>query len=413
MNDAMTTKKTTHNRHLLNSFCAPCQPYKIYVKKLIKLGIRFLMAHFMSIIPRKKPQIQAPTKKIEINLIGLPPTSGLGMTLQSIYKSLRFKIKMNVTFFPTVNFAKCVGNINVFVGNPDVVISALLRYGYFAMYRQYTIGLWFWELENTPKIWSITRKWTDEIWVQTDFLFDIFKELNLNVHKIPFALDRSFVRNKKMSRDYFRLPKKKFIFLFAFDHNSYYERKNPEAIVRAFKKAFGDRDDVYLLIKTTHAKFHPEKEYQLKTLIGLSSNIELRDKFLSNTEQSSLLDLCDSYVSLHRSEGLGLGMAEAMSIGKPVIATNYSGNLEFMNDKNSLLVRYTKTNLKNDSYLYAKNQAWAEPDVSHAAQCMKKIKDDKGFRERISKQASKDMMRFTLKNQQQAILKRLEAASYA
>jgi glycosyltransferase involved in cell wall biosynthesis len=372
----------------------------------------------MNFIPRKTPQIQAPTKKLEINLIGLPPTSGLGMTLQSIYKSLRFKIKMNVTFFPTakgvytLNFSKCVGNINVFVGNPDMVISALLRYGYFAMYRQYTIGLWFWELENIPKNWSITRKWTDEIWVQTDFLFDVFKKLNLNVHKIPFALDKTFVRNKNMNRDYFRLPKKKFIFLFTFDHNSYYDRKNPEAIVRAFKKAFGDRDDVYLLIKTTHAKFHPEKERQLKTLIGPASNIELRDEFLSNVEQSSLINLCDGFISLHRSEGLGLGMAEAMSHGKPVVATNYSGNLEFMNNKNSLLVRYTKTNLKIDSYIHAKNQAWAEPDVNHAALCIKKIKDDKAFRERIAKQASKDMKRFTLKNQQQAILKRLEA-SYA
>jgi glycosyltransferase involved in cell wall biosynthesis len=99
-----------------------------------------------------------------------------------------------------------------------------------------------------------------------------------------------------------------------------------------------------------------------------------------------------------------------MALGKPVIATNYSGNLEFMNDKNSLLVSYTKTKLKNSSYLYTKNQTWAEPDVSHAARCIKKIKDDKAFREKISKQALKDMKRFTLKNQQQAILKRLGAS---
>ena len=88
----------------------------------------------------------------------------------------------------------------------------------------------------------------------------------------------------------------------------------------------------------------------------------------------------------------------------------YPKQLEFMNDKNSLLVRYTKTNLKIDSYLHAKNQVWAEPDLSHAAHFMKKIKDNKAFRECIAKQASKDMKRFTLKNQQQAILKRLGAS---
>jgi glycosyltransferase involved in cell wall biosynthesis len=103
-------------------------------------------------------------------------------------------------------------------------------------------------------------------------------------------------------------------------------------------------------------------------------------------------------------------MLEAMSFGKPVIATNYSGNLEFMNDKNCLLVSYTKKKLKNTSYFYSKNQTWAEPDVSHATQCIKKIKDDKAFREKISKQALKDIKRFTLKSQQQAILKRLGAS---
>ena len=141
-----------------------------------------------------------------------------------------------------------------------------------------------------------------------------------------------------------------------------------------------------------------------------SLNIELRDQFLSNLEQISLVSLCDAYISLHRSEGLGLGMAEAMAMGKPVIGTNYSGNLEFMNDKNSLLVRCKKTSLRNDSYLHAGNQVWAEPDTNHAAQFMKKIKDNKAFREKIAKQALIDMKRFTLKNQQQAILKRLEVS---
>jgi glycosyltransferase involved in cell wall biosynthesis len=103
-------------------------------------------------------------------------------------------------------------------------------------------------------------------------------------------------------------------------------------------------------------------------------------------------------------------MAEAMAMGKPVIATNYSGNLEFMNNKNSLLVRCKKTSLRNNSYLHAENQVWAEPDTNHAAQFMKKIKDNKALREKIAKKACVDMKRFTLKNQQQAILKRLGAS---
>ena len=136
----------------------------------------------------------------------------------------------------------------------------------------------------------------------------------------------------------------------------------------------------------------------------------MRDQFLGSVEQLSLINECDAYVSLHRSEGLGLGMAEAMALGKPVIATNYSGNLEFMTHKNSCLVKFAKVNLKKHSYLYSDGQAWAEPNINQAALLMKKIKDNKVFREKIAKQAFMDMKRFTLKNQQQAILKRLEAS---
>jgi len=285
------------------------------------------------------------------------------------------------------------------------LLHTLIKLPILPLYKNKNIGLFFWELEKIPKNWLRLSHWIDEIWVQSDFVLQTFKKMTPHVYKIPFVLDLKI--NKKLNRKSFNLPLKPFIFLFTFDYWSFYDRKNPAAIVRAFKKAFGDRHDVYLFIKTTHAKSHPEKERQLKKLIGPSPNIELRDEFLSDVEQGSLMNLCDAYVSLHRSEGLGLGMAEAMALGKPVVATNYSGNLEFMNDKNSLLVRYTKTNLKDDSYHHAWNQAWAEPDTNHAAQFMKKIKDDKAFRESIAKQASRDMKRFTLKNQQQAILKRL------
>ncbi len=362
------------------------------------------------ITPRKPPNKENNHHKNGLNLIGPNPDRGVGFTLESIRNSMRGKLPTNRMYLPANlnQKSKYVFRNNLFAGNPEMLINAFLKLPALPLYQNKNIGLFFWELEKMPNNWLGLSHWIDEIWVQSDFVLQTFKKMTPHVYKIPFVLDLKI--NKKLNRKSFNLADKPFIFLFTFDYLSYFERKNPEAIVRAFKKAFGDRLDVYLLIKTTHAKFHPEKEHQLKTLIGPSSNIELRDEFLPNVEQSSLINLCDAYVSLHRSEGLGLGMAEAMSLGKPVIATNYSGNLEFMNDKNSLLVRYTKINLKNDSYLYAKNQAWAEPDESHATQFMKKIKDDKALRESISKQASRDMKRFTLKNQQQAILKRIGAS---
>jgi glycosyltransferase involved in cell wall biosynthesis len=380
--------------------------------ELTKKFIRQIFFYLMMITPRKLPIKENNYHKNGLNLIGPNPDRGLGFALESIRDSMKGRLPTNRMYLPANPNQKSryVYKNNLFVGNPEMLKNALIKLPILPFYQNKNIGLFFWELEKIPNNWLRINHWIDEIWVQSDFVLKIFKQMTPRVFKIPFALDVKI--NKKLNRKFFNLPEKPFIFLFTFDYWSFYDRKNPEAIVRAFKKAFGDRHDVYLLIKTTHAKLHSEKDRQLKTLIGPASNIELRDEFLPNVEQSSLINLCDAYVSLHRSEGLGLGMAEAMSHGKPVIATNYSGNLEFMNDKNSLLVRYTKTNLKNDSYLHAENQAWAEPDVSHAAQFMKKIKDNKAFRERIAKQASKDMKRFTLKNQQQAILKRLEA-SYA
>ena len=98
----------------------------------------------------------------------------------------------------------------------------------------------------------------------------------------------------------------------------------------------------------------------------------------------SMINQSHCYVSLHRAEGLGFGMAEAMFLGKPVIATNYSGNLEFMSKNNSLLVKYKLIKIKKNDYIHRKNQYWADPDKNHAAYLMKKIREDKVVRDKIS-----------------------------
>ena len=374
----------------------------------IKNLIRQLIIYLMIMTPRKSFNHQNAHKLKGLNLIGPDADRGLGFTLESVRQSLNHKLPTHRMCLPTVTKQKSryAYESNLFVGSPDMLVHALIRFPVSPLYHNKNIGLFFWELEKIPHEWLRLRHWLDEIWVQSDFLLNIFKKMSVPVHKIPFTLNLKI--NKKLNRKSFKLPQKPFIFLFTFDYLSFYDRKNPEAIVRAFKKAFGNREDVYLLIKSTHAGSDTTHARQLKTAIGQSLNIELRDQSLGNVEQLSLINLCDAYVSLHRSEGLGLGMAEAMALGKPVIATDYSGNLEFMNDTNSLLVRHKKINVKKESYIHSHNQVWAEPDTNHAAQFMKKIKDNKAFREKIAKQALMDMRRYTLKNQQQAILKRLE-----
>ncbi|MCX7182609.1 MAG: glycosyltransferase family 4 protein [Nitrosospira sp.] len=360
--------------------------------------------------PRKSFNHKNAQKLNGLNLIGPDADRGLGFTLESVRQSLKHKLPTHRMYLPAITKqkSKYIHQGNLFVGNPEMLLNALIQFPISPLYQNKNIGLFFWELEKIPLEWLRLRHWLDEIWVQSDFVLKTFKKMSVPVHKIPFVLNLKI--NKKLDRKYFKLPQKPFIFLFTFDYLSFYDRKNPEGVVSAFKKAFGNREDVYLLIKSTHANNDSIHARQLKSVIGQSLNIELRDQFLDSVEQLSLINLCDAYVSLHRSEGLGLGMAEAMALGKPVIATNYSGNLEFMSHKNSCLVKFTKVNLQKYSYLYSDDQVWAEPDINQAALLIKKIKDNKAFREKIAKQALIDMKRFTLKNQQQAILKRLEAS---
>lgn len=376
----------------------------------IKKFIRQLIVYLMIITPRKSLNHKNTQNLNGLNLIGPDADRGLGFTLESVRQSIKNKLPTHRMSLPTLSKqkSKYVYQSNLFVGNPEMLVHALIQFPISPLYHNKNIGLFFWELEKIPHEWIRLRHWFDEIWVQSDFVLNTFKKMSVPVHKIPFALNLKI--NKKLNRTSFNLPKKPFIFLFTFDYLSFYDRKNPEGVLRAFKKAFGDRDDVYLFIKSTHASADTVHARQLKSLIGQSLNVELRDQFLDSDEQRSLISLCDAYISLHRSEGLGLGMAEAMALGKPVIATNYSGNLEFMNNMNSCLVKFTKTALEKRSYLYTDNQTWAEPDIHHAAQCIKKIKDNPTFRKKISKQALMDMRKNSLKNQQQAILKRLKVS---
>lgn len=380
--------------------------------RLIKELIKKCVAYALFFIPR--PSFIAPKGNIKgVNLIGPLANCGLGIVTQSIQNSLRPKMKVNRMLFSKFSLwggQRFLFKNNIFVCSPNMMLKVPLSPSIFPFCNSRNIGLFFWELERPSQEWRWLKTWMDEVWVHSDFLVKSFSKMFRSVHKIPFVLDLKF--NKKLNRSYFKLPKNAFIFIFSFDYWSEYVRKNPEALVQAFKKAFGDRSDVYLLIKSTHAKYRPDEATKLKSLIGSAKNIELRDVFISSENMISLINLCDCYVSLHRAEGLGLGMAEAMALGKPVIATNYSGNLEFMNDKNSCLVSYKKIPIKKNAYPHCNhdtnNGDWADPDLKQAADYMQKIKANKAFREKIAKQALMDMKRFTLKKQQQAILKRLE-----
>ncbi len=238
--------------------------------------------------------------------------------------------------------------------------------------NRYNIGYWFWELANFPARWQASFEPFDEIWVASTFCQEsIAKSSPIPVVKMTFPI---ILSDKEIApdRDMFKIPKDKFLFLFSFDYLSVFERKNPLAVLKAFNKAFDKRDDVILVVKTINMEYAPEKVEQLKAEMR-RSNVHLLEGHLSRHEMLTLVASCDSYVSLHRSEGFGLGMAQAMYFGKPVIATGYSGNMEFMNHNNSFLVKYKLTELEQDFGPYEKGNFWAEPDINDAADLMYRV----------------------------------------
>jgi glycosyltransferase involved in cell wall biosynthesis len=175
------------------------------------------------------------------------------------------------------------------------------------------------------------------------------------------------------------LPENRFLFLFFFDFRSFIQRKNPWAALRAFAAAF--RDDpsapVNLVIKMNGTGACPE-DYQ--TFLALDAvrdpRVILIDRVMEDREIKELVRLCDCFLSLHRSEGFGRGLAEAMYFGKPVIATGYSGNLDFMNEMNSCLVDCTLVPVGAEEYPYGAGQRWAEPDVEQAAWYLRQLVAD-------------------------------------
>ena len=239
----------------------------------------------------------------------------------------------------------------------------------------YRIAYWNWELESIPAEWIELAPLVDEIWSPTQFVAQAMRSrMPLPVFKIEPGVEIG--RIESVSRESLGIPDDHYVFLFMFDMYSEIERKNPLAVIRAFRAAFSPGEKATLVIKTSRGQADREGLERLQKA-ARENGVILIDQVVSRARAYGFLEMCDCFVSLHRSEGFGLGLAEAMLLGKPAIATNYSGNLSFMNAGNSLLVDYTLTEIARSGPIYAKGNVWAEPSVEHAAACMRKLYDDR------------------------------------
>jgi glycosyltransferase involved in cell wall biosynthesis len=237
----------------------------------------------------------------------------------------------------------------------------------------YRIPIWYWELESVPPELTRHAASFQEIWAPTGFIARAMRSsMSIPVtHMLPGVQLPAFAR---FPRSHFRLPDDRYLFFFMFDMCSVMERKNPLALIRAFQSAFRHDDPVALAIKVSRGDWDKESFACLREATA-AAGATLIDGMLTREKAHALLHCCDCYASLHRSEGFGLTMAEAMLMAKPVIATGYSGNLDFMSASNSLLVDYERVPITRDLPYYKKGSLWAEPSVAHAAECLRWVYD--------------------------------------
>ncbi|MEM1171066.1 MAG: glycosyltransferase [Cyanobacteria bacterium P01_H01_bin.35] len=281
--------------------------------------------------------------------------------------------------------------INLFQVNANEVKTFLKKptvKQYFA--NKYNIGFWAWELPKFPPEWIGAFTPFNEIWTYSNYCAESISMVSpIPVIKMMPSINLPI---PKIGRKELDLPTDKFIFLFIFDFFSRLERKNPLATITAFKKAFGNSNqNVLLLIKSSNSERFPNDKSRLINSIQDSSNIKHIDGYLSKEKINALLYNCNCYVSLHRAEGFGLTMAEAMFYGKPVIATGYSSNTEFMNVGNSFLVDYEKVEISDNYGPYKQGDIWANPNIEHCANLMKYVFNNYRQAEKIGLKASQDI----------------------
>ncbi len=272
--------------------------------------------------------------------------------------------------------------VNVF--HLDAPVSRDIDHHHGAAFRRdhYNIGYWAWELPEFPDAWVQYTNYFDEIWTPSRFTTEaIAEKIHLPVLTMPHAI--AFARPEGDFRRKYGLPADKFLFLFLYDLNSYSERKNPAAVLDAFRRSGLAGRGAALVIKVHNVPRNPADFERLREAAAALPGTTLITQTLSRAEIYELESACDCFVSLHRSEGFGLALAECMYLGKPVIATDWSGTTDFIHADNGCPVRYELVTLDRTHGPYAKGQTWAAPDIDHAAWWMQQLQGDADLTRRL------------------------------
>jgi glycosyltransferase involved in cell wall biosynthesis len=283
--------------------------------------------------------------------------------------------------FERAQVDKVAKGIRIFSLNGDEIHNALQSIGarqsnFFS--QGYNVVLPVWELPRYPDEWARQLDRFNEIWVPTAFVeAAIGKAVSAPVYHLPNACEPHITSD--LGRSFFEIPEMAFTVLYFFDLRSRLARKNPWAAIEAFRRVSDTRPaaTMHLVLKLNYSSFEPNvMSALLERVAPFRNKVTIIDTTLTNNETKNLIRCCDCFLSLHRSEGFGRGPAEAMFLGKPVIATGWSGNMDYMTYENSFPVNYTLRTVMKDEYPQHEDQVWADADISQASEFLACIVDN-------------------------------------
>lgn len=267
-------------------------------------------------------------------------------------------------------------NVNLFQFSARWVPHYFSRLSEGALASFYNIGYWFCEVPKIPNHWARQTEYFNEIWTASSFCSIAFaRSAPIPVVRIPLLIEHRELTQRIVSSQNGHFPSP-FTFLTVFNTYSDAERKNILFCIRAFVEAYGNRDDVLLLVKVSNLEYDSSLKEKLQNIKQNHSNVKIIEGYVEDELIQALYEEADVYVSLHRAEGFGLTISDAMSRGIPVITTGYSGNMEFCDIGDTRLVSYRLRSVGHERLRYQKNDIWAEPCMDDAVSAFREVFSD-------------------------------------